>query len=242
MPLDDPFDFADATLDDLRALLGRDDTRLWGAEQDRDAARATYAREVDEHPHSDIPELRDRLDAEHRPVLREAEAGAAKTARQVEARSRKIAEVCKGSRPKLTRTEMAAAGAQSPLVEAFVRDARLPNLVDRIQASVLADDRAAMHAFATHSGTRLEVRPEERHPTLREDRYQTERFELRKLLVTIEGKLADPHFELLRKEALEQAEQAASAARKAEKPAVEDYIDSKPFVFQGPNDVPWGDR
>lgn len=73
---------------DQKSFLDRDSTRLFVAERDRDAAPADDKRLVTDNPNDDIPEYRDRLDAEGPPRLRAAEREAAGLACEVMGRAR----------------------------------------------------------------------------------------------------------------------------------------------------------
>ena len=237
--MDSNLDIASMSITDQKSLLDRDSTRIYVAERDRDAARADYKRLVTDNPNADIPEVRERLDAEVLPQLRAAEREAARLAREVEGRARRVAQATKAiSRPDLTSAEMADAASHAPFVEMQTRDLKVKDLLAVVRSAVGADDRAHTYSLRMFAVKRLEVAPSERND-LREDRDAVPRQELRQLLAAIDGKLADPSFAAVQKRALHIAEQAASVARDAERPAAYDRSSRPLYPFENPGDVPW---
>ena len=68
--MDTSLDISSLTLDEQQDLLGRDRTRLFTAQRDRDAARAAFERGKQQVANIDIPEVEKRFVAECLPALR----------------------------------------------------------------------------------------------------------------------------------------------------------------------------
>lgn len=237
--MDTNLDITTLSIADQRALLGRDKTRLWSAEQDLAKIRADYQRQVVDHPHADIPELRARLDVEALPQLRAAEKAVADIAREVQDRARRVAVAAqKTARPMMTEAELRSAASHAPFDEMETRDLTVKQVADLVRSAIATNDKGHMYSLRKFAAKRLVVAPDERN-TLKEDVYATHRAELSHMLGTIDLKLADPQFTVVAATAAEQADAAATLAHDAEKAARADRTSRPLYRFESPTDVPW---